>query len=76
MADKKELDPFDASVLSVLAKVPADRADLRQDLVGRIQKSEGKEVARAIMADDSDAASVSENAKSTAAYFKKAFAGG
>lgn len=76
MADMKELDPFDASVLSVLVKVPSHRADLRKDLVDRIEKEEGKEVARAILAEDSETVSVSENARTTAAFFKKAFAGG
>jgi hypothetical protein len=70
----KELDPFDASILSVLARVPSDRNDLRQQLVERIQNEEGKEVARAILADDLNATEVSTNAKTTAAFFKKAFA--
>ena len=64
----RELDPFDASVLHVLARV-SENQHLRERLVDRLSTEEGKEIARAILADDPD---VSEDAKVTAASLKRA----
>lgn len=69
----KELDPFDASVLHVLARVSESR-HLRDKLVGRLSTEEGKEIARAILADDPEQLDVSEDARVTAASLKRAVA--
>jgi hypothetical protein len=69
----RELDPFDASVLHVLARV-SESHYLRDKLVGRLSTKEGKEIARAILADDPEQLDVSEDAKVTAASLKLAVA--
>ncbi len=67
-----ELDPFDASILHVLARVSEDRLDLREQLLGRLSTDEGKKIARAILSDDPEQLDVSEDVKVTAASLKRA----
>lgn len=69
----QDLDPFDASVLSLLAKVPAGAGmeEEIQDLCGRLETDAGREIADAILAPDPSQANVSADAKATAAYLKR-----
>ncbi|MFY9823471.1 MAG: hypothetical protein WAM82_18970 [Thermoanaerobaculia bacterium] len=69
----RELDPFDASVLHVLARV-SENQQLRGKLVNRLSTAEGKEIARAILAEDPEQLDVSEDAKVTAASLRRAVA--
>ena len=69
----KELDPFDASILNVLARVPQEMADLRQELFGRLKSSEGKAIARVILAPEDDKkVKASRDVQATAAALKRA----
>jgi hypothetical protein len=67
----KELDPFDASILNVLARVPEDGklGHLRKQLVERLDTKEGKEIARALLTPG--AKKVSKDARVTAASLKR-----
>jgi hypothetical protein len=66
----KELDPFDASVLNVLARVPEEMAQLREQLFKRLDTKEGREIGRAILG----AKRVSKDAKVTAASLRRPIA--
>ena len=69
----RELDPFDASILNVLARVPQDRLDLREELVGRLKSSEGKAIARVILAPEGEKkVRASKDAQATGAALKRA----
>jgi len=69
----RELDPFDASILSVLAHVPQDRVELREELFGRLKSSEGKAIARVILAPEGEKKlRASKDAQATAASLKRA----
>lgn len=68
----KDLDPFDASVLNVLARVPDSMSHLRGELLDRLKSDEGREIARAILAEDVAEAEVSEDAQVTAVSFRRA----
>lgn len=64
----KPLDPYDASILNVLATVPDEMAHLRQELFERLDTEEGKEVGRAILTPD---ATLSKDAQVTAASLRR-----
>ncbi len=70
----RDLDPFDASILHVLARVPETMQDLRQELLDRLEREgtdEGREIARAILAPDIEQANTSDDVKATAASLKQ-----
>lgn len=67
-----ELDPFDASILHVLARASEDK-DLQDSLLGRLSTEEGKKIAHAILADDPEQLEdISEDVRVTAASLKRA----
>jgi hypothetical protein len=66
-----ELDPFDASILHVLARVSEDK-DLQDSLLGRLSTEEGKKIAHAILADPGQLEDISEDVRVTAASLKRA----
>lgn len=71
----KELDPFDASILNVLARIPEDMEHLRKHLLLRLKQEgteEGREIARAIMASEGKKVRTSKDAQVTAASLKRA----
>jgi hypothetical protein len=70
----RDLDPFDASILHVLARVPETMGDLRQELLDRLEREgtdEGKEIARVILAPDIEQADTSDDVKATATSLKQ-----
>ena len=66
----KALDPFDASVLAVLADLPAGDPTARS-LFDRLESPEAKEIGRVLVAGDIEAVEASEEAKSTARAFTR-----
>ena len=69
----KELDPFDASILSVLARIPHEMPELRQELADRLTSSEGKAIARVVLAPEGHKRiKASKDAQVTAASLKRA----
>jgi hypothetical protein len=70
----KPLDPFDASVLNVLARVPQEMSDLRERLLGRLRSSEGKAIARVILAPEGKKVRASKDVQVTAASLKRSAA--
>ncbi len=67
----KELDPFDASVLNVLARVPREMPDLRQRLLNRLRSNESKQIARVILAPEGQKVRASKDVQVTAASLKR-----
>ena len=61
----KALDPFDASVLAVLADLPVGD-ELARGLVDRLDSEEAREIGRVLVAPDQDEVEASEAAKITA----------
>jgi hypothetical protein len=73
----RELDPFDASILNVLANVPATMEHVREQLLERLKQEgtpEGKAIARAILAPEGKKVGTSKDARVTAASLKRAVA--
>lgn len=71
----RDLDPYDASLLRVLAQVPANMPDLRQELRDRLDAEgtqEGRDIADALLSPDPESLNVSDDAKATAASLKRA----
>ena len=67
----RELDPFDASILSVLAQVPQEMTAMREELLSRLSQ-EGREIADALLAEDPALLNTSEDVRVTAESMKLA----
>jgi len=69
----KELDPFDASILSVLARIPQEMSNLRREVADRLTSREGKAIARVVLASEGKKKiRASKDALATAASLKPA----
>lgn len=61
----KALDPFDASVLAVLADLP-EGDETAPRLLDRLESEEAREIGRVLVAHDMDVVKASDEAKTTA----------
>ena len=71
----RSLSPSDASILALLAQVPAKMQDARQRLLERLSDEEAREIGEAVVADKKATGSFSQPARETAAEIKQWAAG-
>ncbi len=71
----RSLSPSDASILALLAQVPAQMQDARARLLDRLSNEESREIGEAVLADKKTTRSFSRPAQETAAEIKEWAAG-
>ena len=71
----RSLSPRDASILALLAQVPAKMQDARKRLLDRLSDEEAREIGEAVVADRKTTGSFSQPARETAAEIKQWAAG-
>jgi hypothetical protein len=67
----RSLSPSDASILALLAQVPAKMQDARKRLLERLSSHEAREIGEAVVADKKATGSFSQAARETAAEIKQ-----
>ncbi len=71
----RSLSPRDASILALLAQVPAQMQEARRRLLGWLSSEEAREIGEAVLADKKTNRSFSRPAQETAEEIKKWAAG-
>ena len=71
----RSLSPSDASILALLAQVPAKMQDVRKRLLDRLSDEEAREIGEAVVADKKTTRSFSQPARETAAEIRQWAAG-
>jgi len=68
---RQSLSPRDASILALLAQVPAKMNEARKGLLERLSNTEAREIGEAVISDKTSHRAFSQPARETAAEIKQ-----